>query len=140
MDQVINISLSPSLHTNTLFVLEKLWLKLQIIFSDTTVTAKIDVNDSLIWRTTFNNRNIFTVEKDNNVIYTAHYGNILVNSQSKKYKFDNITTDVSQINITVMQVNIIDAGLYQTVKDGEVNGCCLLVVTGMILNLIKTRI
>lgn len=48
-----------------------------------------------------------------------------------------MTTDVTKINITVMQVNIIDAGLYQTVEDGKVNGCCLLVVTGMILDLIK---
>ncbi|XP_071173898.1 protein turtle homolog B-like [Mytilus edulis] len=108
------------------YTTQKFWM------TNTTVTADINENVSLIWRTSFNNDNSFTVQQNNrsNIIYTAHFGTISVNSKTNNYKFDNMTKDISRINITVISVRKTDAGLYRTVDDNyAVDGCCLLVVT-----------
>lgn len=66
-----------------------------------------------------------------NVIYNAHFGANVPNTVSKKYKFGLTSKDTNTINITVIRVETADAGIYKSVAS-NVDGCCLLVVTGMI--------
>lgn len=65
------------------------------------------------------------------VIYIAQFGSNVANTLSKKYKFDQKSRDINTINITVIRVETADAGLYKSVST-NVDGCCLLVVTGML--------
>lgn len=73
------------------------------------------------------------------VIYSIHIGNAIIrNSLKEKYKFNDIATDVRAINITVIGVSKTDAGIYRAEKNTNVDGCCLLIVTGMILTLLDS--
>ena len=69
---------------------------------------------------------------NSSVIYEVEASSIQNSSKVGKYIFDQTTTNLTVINITVTHVNETDAGLYTAVKDGIVDGCCLLIVTSMI--------
>lgn len=74
------------------------------------------------------------------VIYETDIDSIIDNSQMVNYKFDTRTNDLKAINITVINVNSKDGGLYRTVKSEIVDGCALLVVKGMIKTLLELHI
>lgn len=102
----------------------------EFIFSDNTVHANTNEDVALAWTTGISDFfDIFTPLLD--IIYNVQ-GVISSNSQSTKYKYDKVSTDFQKINITIINLNDTDAGLY-IVKNvqGQVYGCCLLVVTGM---------
>ncbi|CAG2200304.1 unnamed protein product [Mytilus edulis] len=65
------------------------------------------------------------------IIYDVQGGDIIISSKKEDYKVNNKTKDRKTINITVFHVSEKDAGLYKAVDSNtNVNGCCLLVVTG----------
>lgn len=68
------------------------------------------------------------------VIYQVQGGFLVSNNEKNKYIFDNRTQDVKAIHVKVIRVNKADAGLYGTESQttGNMDGCCLLIVTGMI--------
>lgn len=74
------------------------------------------------------------------VIYETDIDSIIDNSQMVNYKFDTRTNDLKAINITVINVNSKDGGLYRAVKSEIVDGCALLVVKGMIKTLLELHI
>lgn len=111
---------------------------LYIIFTDKTFTADINQNVTLSWTTSLTE--LFNVHPPFNstIIYNVHIGGtIILNSNGGKYIFEDNPKDVKAINITVIHVNKIDAGLYSAKDDstGNVNGCCLLIVASKILTL-----
>lgn len=70
------------------------------------------------------------------IIYSVSGDSIIVNTPSLKYEFNNASKDVREVNISVLHLNETDAGIY-IAKEGEaVYGCCLLVVTGIVLTLL----
>ncbi|XP_071173897.1 cell adhesion molecule CEACAM5-like [Mytilus edulis] len=96
-----------------------------------TFTADINQNVTLSWTTSLTE--FFNVHPPFNstIIYNVHIGGtIILNYKGGKYIFEDNPKDVKAINITVIHVNKIDAGLYSAKDDstGNVNGCCLLIV------------
>lgn len=103
------------------------------IFLDNTVNADTNEDVALAWKTGLGMMDFFSVFSPSlEEIYFFQFG-IIPNSKSTKYKYDKLTTDFQNINITIINVNETDAGLYIT-KDtnNNVDRCCLLVVTGML--------
>ncbi|CAG2227892.1 unnamed protein product [Mytilus edulis] len=101
---------------------KKFWM------TSNTVNADTNNDVALAWTTGFSGFfDVFTPLL--NTIYIVQ-SSINPNSPSTKYKYDNSTTDFQNINITIINVNETDAGLYITKDDNKhVDGCCLLVVT-----------
>ncbi|XP_071173537.1 cell adhesion molecule CEACAM1-like isoform X2 [Mytilus edulis] len=115
------------------FTTQKFWM------TNKTFTAEIYENVAITWRTFSDIYAVTTPTKS--VIYAVQLGSLISNSKEmSKYKFDQSTTDVSSINITVISVKQIDAGLYGSVDAGsvDVKGCCVLVVTTRPMNPILT--
>jgi hypothetical protein len=59
-------------------------------------------------------------------------GDIVPNTDMNKYKINS--KDIEQIDISVLNVNQNDSGIYQSVSLSEssnVDGCCLLIITGL---------
>lgn len=106
-----------------------------IIFADKTFTADINTNAALSWTTSLTD--FFSVRQPVNleIIYEVQGGSIIPNFKDSKYIFDNMSQDVKDIHITVIRVNTTDAGLYSADTGGKIDGCCLLIVTGMISTL-----
>ncbi|CAG2247555.1 unnamed protein product [Mytilus edulis] len=78
-----------------------------------TFTADINQNVTLSWTTSLTE--LFNVHPPFNstIIYNVHIGGtIILNSKGGKYIFEDNPKDVKAINITVIHVNKIDAGLY----------------------------
>ncbi|CAC5424007.1 unnamed protein product [Mytilus coruscus] len=93
------------------------------------VTADINTNVAISWTTGI--KEFFSVmSPSSSVIYETDIDSIIDNSRLVKYKFNTRTNDLKAINITVINVNSKDGGLYKA-KKGEIeDGCSLLVVTG----------
>lgn len=112
-------------------------ITIAIIFVDTTFTAKTNQNVSLSWTTSLTD--FFSVQTHSPytdeyyIIYVVQGGIFSRNGRTKKYIINTMTKkrDVQVINITIIQVNTSDAGLYSTGTDTHVDGCCLLVVNSM---------
>ncbi|CAC5392017.1 unnamed protein product [Mytilus coruscus] len=101
--------------------------------NDTTVTANIDENVTLSWTTGLTNKNYVEIKSPKSkLIFSKQYeGEIISNTKGEKYKFDEHSTDLNTINITVIHLDKADAGLYHAydVDKETVDGCCLLVAT-----------
>lgn len=77
-----------------------------------------------------------------NIIYSVQFDKMISpNFREGKYLYDKTTNDVKALNITVMGVNKADAGIYRA--EGSTNkivdGCCLLIITSMILTLLDSK-
>ncbi|CAC5374230.1 unnamed protein product [Mytilus coruscus] len=102
---------------------EKFWM------TNTTFTAYINQNVALSWTTSLNDSFSVKTPSSYRTIYAVHGGSIISNDTSKKYIINTMTKELQVINITVIQVNKTDAGLYRAVTGRKVDGCCILVVT-----------
>ncbi|CAC5416363.1 unnamed protein product [Mytilus coruscus] len=102
---------------------QKFWM------TNKTFTADINENVALSWTTSLTDFFSVLPPVRKPIIYEVQEDTITSNSKVRKYIFDNMTRDVKAINITVMRVNAIDAGLYSAESGGNVDGCCLLIVT-----------
>ncbi|XP_076105772.1 nephrin-like [Mytilus galloprovincialis] len=91
--------------------------------------ANINENIVLLWTTNMTEFYSVLPPSNSSVIYEVEASSIQNSSKVGKYIFDQTTTNLTVINITVTHVNETDAGLYTAVKDGIVDGCCLLIVT-----------
>ncbi|CAC5416360.1 unnamed protein product [Mytilus coruscus] len=105
------------------FTTQKFWMTNKIF------TADINQDVALSWTTSLTDFFRVLPPVSSPVIYEVQGGAILSNSEDGKYIFDKMIQDVRAINITVNRVNTIDAGLYRAETDGNVDGCCLLIVT-----------
>ncbi|XP_052062961.1 neural cell adhesion molecule 1-like isoform X2 [Mytilus californianus] len=94
-----------------------------------TFTADINQNIALSWTTSLTDFFNVRPPRSSDVIYQVQGGSIISNFEDRKYIFDKMTQDVKAINITVIRVNMTDAGLYSAETGGNVDGCCLLIVT-----------
>lgn len=105
---------------------------MNIIFSDKTVIADTNEDVALTWTTGL--KDLFDVVTPSSLITIYNVvGGIIPNTISTKYKYNTSSTDVQKINITIVKVNKTDAGLYTTNDEHrQADGCCLLVVTGML--------
>ncbi|XP_063442515.1 uncharacterized protein LOC134722819 [Mytilus trossulus] len=96
-----------------------------------TFIADINQNVTLSWTTSLTE--FFNVQSafNSTIIYGVQGGGYIIsNSESGKYIFDDTQTHVKDIKVTVIHVNKIDAGLYSAeTTNGNVDGCCLLIVT-----------
>ncbi|XP_076111831.1 hemicentin-1-like [Mytilus galloprovincialis] len=102
---------------------KRFWMTENIIFAD------INENVTISWTTGI--KEFFSVmSPSSSVIYETDIDSIIDNSQMVNYKFDTRTNDLKAINITVINVNSKDGGLYRAVKSEIVDGCALLVVKG----------
>ncbi|XP_071174121.1 neural cell adhesion molecule 2-like [Mytilus edulis] len=93
------------------------------------VTTDINQNVALSWTTSLTGFFSALPPGRSPVIYTVQAGSLFVNFEDRKYRFEKKPQDVRAINITVIRVSAIDAGLYSTENGGIVDGCCLLIVT-----------
>ncbi|XP_052062856.1 nephrin-like [Mytilus californianus] len=131
--EIVNLTLCAEYVVNILykntagqwsdFTKRKFWM------TNTTVTAEIEENVELSWRTGFTDNSAISVYAPTKLIYAVQFGTLIHNSDKKKYKLGEKSKDVSTINITIIRVETTDAGLYRSRDDLNVNRCCLLVVT-----------
>ncbi|CAC5402594.1 unnamed protein product [Mytilus coruscus] len=111
------------------FITQKFWM------TNNSFTADINENIVLSWTTSMTD--FFMVKSPKNVIYHVQGYTIISNYKMEKYIFDEMSKDLSAINITVIRVNKTDAGLYSSGNDWRVDmvdGCCLLIVTSKPIN------
>lgn len=101
------------------------------IFSDSIFTGDINEDVSLSWTTSMTD--FFYIQSPSSaLIYQVSGGVFVGNNNKEKHVVNSKTIDIKAINITVLHVDEKDAGLYRAEDiNKNVEGCCLLVVTGM---------
>jgi hypothetical protein len=101
-----------------------------ICFSDNILYSNINTDINISWTT---NLGLFynVLSPSNTTIYKVVAGDIVPNTDMKKYMNNPIGTE--QIDISVLNVNQNDGGIYQSVhfQNSKVDGCCLLIITGL---------
>ena len=94
--------------------------------SDNIFYSNINTDINISWTTNLG-QFYDVLAPSNTAIYTV-LGDIVPNVGRNKYKINSKGTE--QIDISVLNVNQNDSGIYQSV-DSKVDGCCLLIITGL---------
>jgi hypothetical protein len=100
-----------------------------ICFSDNIFYSNINTETNISWTTSLGQ--FYDVQSPSTtIIYKVIEGSIIPNTDINKYKINSNGTE--QIDISVLNVNQNDGGIYQTVDmSPPPNGCCLLIITGL---------
>ena len=98
-------------------------------FSDSIFYSNINTDINISWKTNLG-QFYDVLSPSKTTIYVVH-GNIVPNTgMEKKYNIKSKGTE--QIDISVLNVNQNDSGIYQSVgSSARPNGCCLLIITGL---------
>jgi hypothetical protein len=99
-------------------------------FSDNIFYSYINTDINISWTTRLG-QFYHVLSPSNRTIYIV-IGDIVPNTDMNKYKINS--KDIEQIDISVLNVNQNDSGIYQSVSLSEssnVDGCCLLIITGL---------
>ncbi|VDI04345.1 Hypothetical predicted protein [Mytilus galloprovincialis] len=112
------------LRANSEFTSKTFWMTNSIF------TGDINEDVSLSWTTSMTD--FFYIQSPSSaLIYQVSGGVFVGNNDKEKHVVNSKTIDIKAINITVLHVDEKDAGLYRAEDiNKNVEGCCLLVVTG----------
>ena len=96
--------------------------------SDNIFYSNINTDINITWTTSLGQ--FYDVLSPSNTIIYKVLGDIVPNVGRNKYKVNSKGTE--QIDISVLNVNQNDGGIYQSVDVSlRPNGCCLLIKTGL---------
>ena len=98
-------------------------------FSDNIFYSNINTDINISWKTSLG-LFYYVLSPSNTTICKVVAGDILPNGDMNKYKINSKGTE--EIDISVLNVNQNDGGIYQSVDLSALpNGCCLLIITGL---------
>jgi hypothetical protein len=100
-------------------------------FSDNIFYSYINTDINISWTTSLS-QFYDVLSPSNTTIYKVVAGDIALNGDMNKYKINS--KDIQEIDISVLNVSQNDSGIYQSVSLSEssnVDGCCLLIITGL---------
>jgi hypothetical protein len=97
--------------------------------SDNIFYSNINTDINISWKTSLG-LFYYVLSPSNTTICKVVAGDILPNGDMNKYKINSKGTE--EIDISVLNVNQNDGGIYQSVDASlRPNGCCLLIITGL---------
>jgi hypothetical protein len=97
--------------------------------SDNIFYSNINTDINISWKTSLG-LFYYVLSPSNTTICKVVAGDILPNGDKNKYKINSKGTE--EIDISVLNVNQNDGGIYQLVDASlRPNGCCLLIITGL---------
>jgi hypothetical protein len=100
-------------------------------FSDNIFYSYINTDINISWTTSLGHF-YDVLSPSNTTIYKVVAGDMVPNTDMNKYKINS--KGIQQIDISVLNVNQNDGGIYQSLSLSEssnVDGCCLLIITGL---------
>ena len=110
-----------------LILVNVLFLNIFGLFSDIIFYSNINTDINISWKTSLFS---YVLSPSNTTICKVVAGDILPNGDMNKYKINSKGTE--EIDISVLNVNQNDGGIYQSVDASlRPNGCCLLIITGL---------
>jgi hypothetical protein len=97
-------------------------------FSDNIFYSNINTDINISWKTSLFS---YVLSPSNTTICKVVAGDIVPNGDMNKYKINSKGTE--EIDISVLNVSQNDSGIYQSVslQNSKVDGCCLLIITGL---------
>jgi hypothetical protein len=97
-------------------------------FSDNIFYSNINTDINISWKTSLFS---YVLSPSNTTICKVVAGDIVPNGDMNKYKINSKGTE--EIDISVLNVSQNDNGIYQSVslQNSKVDGCCLLIITGL---------
>jgi hypothetical protein len=100
-----------------------------ICFSDSIFYSNINTDINISWTTSLGQ--FYNVLSPSNTAIYIVRGYIVPNTDMNKYMVNSKGTE--QIDISVLNVSQNDSGIYQSVslQNSKVDGCCLLIITGL---------
>ena len=112
-----------------LFLVNVLFLNRSVFLSDNIFYSNINTDINITWTTSLV-QFYGVLAPSTTTIYTL-LGDILPHHNMNKYKINSKGTE--QIDISVLNVSQNDGGIYQSVSlpNSNVDGCCLLIITGL---------
>ena len=112
-----------------LILVNVLFLNIFGLFSDSIFYSNINTDINISWKASFG-QFYDVLSQSNTTIYKVVAGDIISNADKKKYKINS--KDTEQIDISVLNVNQNDGGIYKSIDfSAGPNGCCLLIITGL---------
>jgi hypothetical protein len=109
-------------------------IDLVVFFSDNIFYSYINTEINITWTTSLGHF-YYVLSPSHRTIYTV-IGDIIPNTDMNKYKINS--KDIEHIDISVLNVSQNDSGIYQSLSLSEssnVDGCCLLIITGLHISL-----
>jgi hypothetical protein len=101
-----------------------------ICFSDNIFYSNINTDINISWTTSLGHF-YDVLSPSNTTIYKVVAGDMVPNTNMNKYMVNFKGT--AQIDISVLHVSQNDSGIYKSVslQNSKVDGCCLLIITGL---------